>query len=277
MNAKSLLKQKFLLITTLFVSCALCSTLNSCGGDDESDGTSGKSGGSPSDGNSVIGVPEGLKAVDLGIIVNGKNIKWANMNVGATSESDYGDFFAWGETTGYSSATEITDGREFSWATYKWCNGTANTLTKYCTDNNYGTVDNKTTLEAADDAATANWGGSWRIPTIEEWNALFATKENTRDYTWTRELRGNHHWGFTVKHNPTGNYIFLPQAGTRSGKSSNIHNQFSNGCYWSSSLFVSSVYGCRYAYHFRLYVNTVQEMHGIDRYEGLSVRAVQSE
>ncbi len=272
------MKKKFFVLLTLIVSCIFCTTLMSCGGDDDSNEFNGNNNGSGDSGEKRA--PEGLKAIDLGIVVNGKNIKWANMNVGATSESEYGDFFAWGETTGYSSAIPVTDGHAFKWETYKWCNGTDNTLTKYCTDSNYGTVDNKTTLETTDDAATANWGRPWRMPTHEEWNALLATKENTTDYTWTRELREGHHWGFTIKQNSTGNSIFLPQAGNRRGNKSNVDNQYSNGHYWSSSIYdpPAPLYtNCRQAWSFRIYVDSGPMWSVYERCDGLSIRAVQSE
>jgi len=85
------------------------------------------------------------------------------MNVGASSPEGYGDYFAWGETTAKS---------DYSWITYKWCNGSSESLTKYNTSSSYGTVDNKTVLDSADDAAHANWGGSWRMPTHAEWTEL---------------------------------------------------------------------------------------------------------
>ncbi len=84
--------------------------------------------------------------VDLGL-----SVKWATCNVGATNPEDYGDYFAWGETTTKST---------YDWSTYKWCNGSDNTLTKYNTSSSNGPVDNKTQLELSDDAAGVNWGGS---------------------------------------------------------------------------------------------------------------------
>lgn len=95
-----------------------------------------------SSGNGTDGTHE---YVDLGL-----SVKWATMNVGASKPEDYGDYFAWGETT-----TKTT----YNWSTYKYCNGSSSTLTKYNTDSSYGTVDNKTTLDLSDDAANANWGG----------------------------------------------------------------------------------------------------------------------
>ena len=84
-------------------------------------------------------IPEG--AVDLGLP---SGTLWADRNIGADSPEGYGDYFAWGETRPKST---------YSWSTYKYCKGSYDTMTKYCTDSSRGTVDNKTVLEAADDAA----------------------------------------------------------------------------------------------------------------------------
>ena len=103
----------------------------------------------------------GHSYVDLGLP---SGTLWATMNVGATTETDYGDYFMWGETT---------PNTVYDWATYKHCNGSNTTMTKYCTDSSYGTVDNKTTLDLEDDAARANMGGDWRMPTATEYQTLY--------------------------------------------------------------------------------------------------------
>ena len=105
----------------------------------------------------------GHEYVDLGLP---SRIKWATCNVGATTPEEYGDYFAWGET-------EPKD--NYDWSTYKWCNESNATMTKYCTDSSYGTVDNKTVLELEDDAAYVNWGGNWRMPTKAELDELTNT------------------------------------------------------------------------------------------------------
>ncbi|MBR6549799.1 MAG: fibronectin type III domain-containing protein [Paludibacteraceae bacterium] len=92
--------------------------------------------------------------VDLGL-----SVKWATCNVGANDYTEYGDYFAWGET----QPKEIYD-----WSTYKYCDGSSSSLTKYNTESVYGLVDNKTQLTLSDDAAHVNWGGDWRMPTMEE-------------------------------------------------------------------------------------------------------------
>ena len=102
----------------------------------------------------------GHEYVDLGLP---SGIKWATCNVGATTPEEYGDYFAWGETQPKDY---------YDWSTYKYCNGDEYSITKYCTRSTYGTVDIKTTLELSDDAARVNWGGKWRMPTIEEQKEL---------------------------------------------------------------------------------------------------------
>ena len=168
------------------------------------------------------GYENGYEYVDLGLP---SGIKWATCNVGATSPEEYGDYFAWGET----EPKEIYD-----WSTYKYCNGTENTMTKYCTSSRYGTVDNKTVLELEDDAAYVNWGGNWRMPTRAEQDELRDTNNCT--WTWTTQNGVN---GYKVTSVVNGNSIFLPSAGCR--YSVNLYNAGSFGYYWSSSLYTRDI------------------------------------
>ena len=163
------------------------------------------------------GRANGHEYVDLGL-----SVKWATCNVGANKPEDYGDYFAWGETT-----TKYT----YNWSTYKYCNGSYNTLTKYCNKSscgNNGFTDNKTQLELSDDAACANWGGSWRMPTNAEQQEL--CEQCT--WAWTTQ---NGVKGYKVTSNKNGNSIFLPAAGYRYG--SLYGNTGSQGNYWSSKLY----------------------------------------
>lgn len=195
----------------------------------------------------------GHEYVDLGL-----SVKWATCNVGADNPEDYGLYFAWGETTGYTQDTN--DGHYFDLANYKWCNGSYDTMTKYCTNSIYGTVDNKTTLELADDAAHVNWGGSWRMPTKAE---LYELRNNCT-WTWTTQNGVN---GYKVV-GKNGNSIFLPAAGSR--WSGNLDFAGSYGYYWSSSLGPDdSSIACD------LYFSAgYWDWYGHDRYKGSSVRAV---
>lgn len=174
----------------------------------------------------------GHEFVDLGL-----SVKWATMNVGASTPEEYGDYFAWGETEPYYTAGHSLDSPCTSWKigktagydmpSYKWWNGSDEPLTKYCTYSYFVTFDNRTTLDSEDDAARANWGGTWRMPTIDELNAL----RTICTWTWTTQ---NGIYGRKVI-GPNGNSIFLPAAGSRHAES--LYNAGSSGCYWSSSLY----------------------------------------
>lgn len=170
------------------------------------------------------------EAVDLGL-----SVKWASFNLGATAPEEYGDYYSWGETTPYySSLDPLTwkTGKEngYLWPSYQWCNGNSSTLTKYNTISGFGTVDDKSTLDLADDAARANWGGTWRMPTQSEIQELI----NYCTAVWTTE---NEVYGmrFTSRKNGyTNKSIFIPAAGEFFGSS--LQNEGSRGYIWSSSL-----------------------------------------
>ena len=161
------------------------------------------------------GNENGYEWVDLGLP---SGTKWAACNVGATSPEEYGNYYAWGETEPKTI---------YDWSTYKWCNGSNTTLTKYNTDSDYGTVDDKTVLDPEDDAAAVNWGGAWRMPTDAEWAEL---RENCT-WTWTTKNGVN---GYEVK-GTNDNSIFLPAAGYRGNDDLGYASYY--GYYWSSSLY----------------------------------------
>lgn len=203
----------------------------------------------PEDAGDVVGgTANGHEYVDLGL-----SVKWATCNVGANSSEEYGDYFAWGETKPKDY---------YDWSTYKWCNGNYDNLTKYCTDSDYGTVDNKTVLDLADDAAHANWGGAWRMPTLEEQKELI----NYCTWTWTTQ---NGVKGYLVTSKKNGNSIFLPAAGFRSD--SDLYSAGSYGYYWSSSL---STYDLSFACILDFNSSHVDWRYGSGRYSGQSVRPV---
>jgi hypothetical protein len=194
------------------------------------------------------------EAIDLGLP---SGLKWASMNVGASSPEDYGDYFAWGEVTPQSD-------NAYSLESYKWCNGSDKTLTKYCNNSSYGYngyTDTKTVLDAEDDAATANWGGDWRMPTSADFDELLAN--TTSEWTTQNGVKGRK---FTSKTN--GNSIFLPAAGYR--LDGELYSAGSLGYYWSSTLNEGDPYGAR-----RLYFGSGNvSAHSHYRYYGPSVRPV---
>ena len=161
------------------------------------------------------------EAVDLGL-----SVKWASFNVGGNAEEDFGDFFAWGETE---------PKEDYSWATYKWCDkGNSNSLTKYNTSPSYGmSPDGKTTLDPADDAATAVLGSGWRTPTYEEWEELNNQCKKVADAS-VNGVKGVRYIGKagTAYEN---NAIFIPYGiGYMSGKKLEWAN--SAAVYWTSTL-----------------------------------------
>lgn len=201
MNTNFKYLQKFFFL--LVMGFSLCA-VQACS-DDEEDGSSKVL----ENGNVLV---SGHEAVDLGL-----SVKWATCNVGSYTPEGYGEYYAWGETEAKS---------DYSLDTYKWCKGTVGTMTKYCTDEEYGTVDNRTVLTSSDDVATVKWGKKWRMPTKEE------MKELVDECTWTWTTQNNIN-GYVVK-GPSGKQIFLPAAGNRYGTDFNYRG--SDGGYWSATL-----------------------------------------
>lgn len=191
--------------------------------------------------------------VDLGL---SSGTLWAAYNVGATSPEDYGTYFAWGETT----PKEIYD-----WSTYLYCDGGYDKLTKYCTEARFGLdgfTDNLTSLEPTDDAATANWGEGWRMPTNNEMRKLCTQCE----HKWTT-VNGVSGMEFKGRN---GNSIFIPAAGIRN--ESVLELAGSDGLYWSKQLDTFSPS----SWYFFVYSDNCSVEEGTYRYAGLPVRAVYS-
>ena len=189
--------------------------------------------------------------VDLGLP---SGLKWATCNVGANAPEEYGYYFAWGE---------VEPKTTYNWSTYKYCVDNYDNLTKYCSQSSYGNngfTDNKTVLDPEDDAATVNWGGNWRMPTIEEQQELI----NNCTWNWTTQNGVN---GYKVT-GPNGNSIFLPAAGCMN--EGTLRSAGSNGNYWSSSLYTGYP-----SYAFSVYFGSDDVgWYGSDRSLGRSVRPV---
>ena len=193
--------------------------------------------------------------VDLGLP---SGLKWAKCNIGAKKETDYGYYFQWGEITPYT---------DYTWADYKYCNGSSTTMTKYNTFPLFGEKpDDKTKLDSEDDAARANMGGDWRMPTQTEIQELLENTENE----WISDYNGTGVSGrkFTSK-TDTSKYIFFPAAGGCDQRS--VYDVGSYGDVWSSSLNISNPYSAWY-----LVFNSVNCGMGRfgNRYIGRSVRGV---
>ena len=196
--------------------------------------------------------------VDLGLP---SGIKWAKLNVGATKESDPGLFFQWGDTVGYTQ-TQVENGeKKFAWSDYKWCNGSYNTMTKYCTSYTGGTVDDKTELDAEDDGVRVHMGGDWRLPTGTNMEELIAN--TTYEYTTIGGVTGGK---FTNK-TDSSKYIFLPVAAYGDG----FLNLGTDTLSWSSSLSESYYYSAQYLGGDS---NGSRVASYLDRYCGLPLRGV---
>ena len=200
--------------------------------------------------------PEKYEYVDLGL-----SVLWATCNVGAEKPEDYGDYYPWGEV-------EVKDNN--SWSSYKWCNGSNNTLTKYNYYSWAGTVDNKTTLEPEDDVAHVLWGGDWRMPTMAEHNEIY------NNCTWTWYGRGNSEFNGVAGYKVTSNIegftdrsIFLPVAGY--ALKASFTSVGSIGYYWYSTL--DTEYP-DFAYSLRLSQESVSWRSSGRRDIGSSVRPV---
>lgn len=171
------------------------------------------------------GYQNGHEWVDLGLP---SGTKWATMNVGASSPSDYGSYFAWGETSSKSNYTWENLKYRISGDSYDNVK-----FSKYVTDSKYGNVDDKCELDLSDDAAYVNWGRGWRIPSKSQKDELLKKCK----WTWTN--MGGHN-GYKVV-GPNGNSIFLPAAGYRRGGSLDYAGSY--GSYWSRSLYTSDGWG----------------------------------
>ena len=190
----------------------------------------------------TTGTINGYEWVDLGL-----SVKWATQNVGASSPSDYGGYYAWGETRtkdnyAWSNCFDCLDSTGDSWGTYK--------------------IGGKTSISptSGHDTARANWGSTWRMPTNAEFEELL------KKCAWTWTSQGGHN-GYKVT-GPNGNSIFLPAAGWRSG--TNRHDVGGGGYFWSSTLNSSNSNCARSLYFSSRYQYT---SYGNRRY-GNSVRPV---
>ena len=178
----------------------------------------------------VSGTSNGHDYVDLGL-----SVKWATCNVGANSPSDYGDYYAWGETStksGYDEDNSKTYGKSM------------------------GDIGGNSSY----DVARYRWGGSWRLPTKAEFQELIDK------CTWTWTTQGGHN-GYKVT-GKNGKSIFLPAAGWRYGTSPNLVGEY--GSYWSSTPYGSST---DYAYGLNFHSSGHHTNWG-HRYSGDSVRPV---
>ena len=271
------MRKIFGFVLCLSVALFSAATLSSCGSDDEDDVEKATAGGGKSEAGDDEGKGDDGKGdagkgedgddsgkgddgsgdkqythavVDLGLP---SGLLWATCNVGASTPYEDGDYFAWGETEPKS---------DYSWSTYKWCKGLGSTITKYCDSSSYGYngfTDDKTVLDAEDDAATANWGAGYRMPTYAE----FCELKTTCTWTWDSS-----HNGYTVT-GKNGNSIFLPASGNHYGSSLIAHGSY--GYYWSATLYSGAAFHAYFFYFDSGYHYLYFDYY---RYRGQTVRPV---
>ena len=204
--------------------------------------------------NSTTGTHRGHDWVDLGLP---SGTKWATMNVGANSPSDYGSYFAWGETSPKNC---------YIWETLKYRTSGDNflniTFSKYVTDSKYGNVDDKMELDSDDDVASQNWGAGWYMPTKVQQDELL----DKCKWAWT--TMGGHN-GYEIV-GPNGNSIFMPAAGYCDV--SKLIYAGTYGYYWSCSLVSNNQMNA-----YNLYINAQgKDVNSSNRHYGHNVRPVLS-
>ena len=207
-----------------------------------------------------------IEMVDLGLT---SETLWAKTNIGAQTETDYGQYFAWGELAQYAGWPSDKSTHPYDWNEYIYAESKYNELTKYCNNSKYGYngyTDELTELVAADDIVAVTYGGSYRMPTQDDFQELIDETDNE----WVEDFNGSGVSGykFTSK-SDSSKYIFLPAAGYC--YDSNLFNVGGEGGYWSSSLDADDPYRAGYLF----FTDGEVFMHYNNRCYGFSVRPVQ--
>ncbi len=200
--------------------------------------------------------------VDLGLP---SGTLWMDRNIGASSPSDYGLYFSWGETDGYT-ADEVGSKKQFSWVDYKYADGAYDKLTKYCNKSSYGNdgyTDSLVTLETTDDTVLQNVH-KYSMPTKAQLQELLDS--TTSEWTTKDGVNGRL---FTSKTN--GNSVFVPAAGY--GHYGSMYGVGSYGYLWSSSL---NEDGANCAWGLGFVSSSASISGNLSRYNGFSVRGVKT-
>lgn len=196
------------ILKTVLLTLLMSVGFAACGGDDDDSPT-----------NETKPSVTSIEAVDLGL-----SVAWATCNVGANSPEEYGSYFAWGETSTKSEYIES--------------NSTTFDV-NYSSLLSQGIIGSNGILTGVFDAATANWGDKWRMPTFAEIRELI----NNCTWTWTTRNGVN---GCIVT-GSNGNSIFLPAAGYRDGSFGFLAS--SAGYYLSSSSLGGDDVACRLGFN----------------------------
>lgn len=192
---------------------------------------------------------------------------WCTHNVGATKPEEYGLYFQWADTKGWTREQVYAKEKSFYWGSYKYCfNGYEKSMKKYCNSISYGPiVDNLLELEPKDDAASVNMGGDWRMPTKEDFQKLYdlCDIEFVSDYNQT----GINGILLTLKTDSNRKIFF--SAASRANNSQ-IENSIFGNSYWSRSLDTSAA---NRAHSFSFYDDIIQPQSRLGRYYGVPIRA----
>jgi hypothetical protein len=199
-------------------------------------------------------IVNGHKFVDLALP---SGLLWAETNIGAETETDFGSYFAWGETQTKDSFNRETYKYEWLNEEYgEWYN-------KYCP------ADEVTTLLKEDDAASANWGSSCRMPTTANIDELCDEDNCTWEWTCRASSTRSKVYGYKVTSKKNGNWIFLPATGYYVDDLNYDIGKY--GRYWSSNVEESDG---EYAYFLGFTNSSRGKGDPKERVYGCSVRAV---
>ena len=161
----------------------------------------------------------GFEYVDLGLP---SGTKWARCNVGANSETDYGLYFAFGETKGYDSqnGAKIFDKRHYKFSNKSFL----------CNFTKYNSTDGKKVLDLCDDAAHIHMGRKWHMPSSEQIRELIKNTENT----WVTDYNHSGVNGRLFISKRNGEKLFLPACGLLFAEG--YHGLNKSGYFWSNSV-----------------------------------------
>ncbi len=192
---------------------------------------------------SVTGNVGEYSFVDLGLQ---SKILWATCNVGATKPEEKGVYYQWGARS--RAAFE-----DYSSANYQ----------NFPASKKYSAEDGKRRLEFSDDAAIANMGLGWRMPTEEEMQELI----DGCDWTWTDDYNGTGVAGKIGVSKKNRNKIFFPAAGYMRGEV--VKSTSKLCCYWTASMRTNTTSAASAELS-----NSQEVFYDTKRYDGLTVRAV---
>lgn len=207
---------------------------------------------------------DGEDTVDLGLP---SGTIWQTYNLGGSKPEDFGLYYQWGDTKGYTGACAESesdsnpDKHYFNWSKYKWCEGSSTTMTKYCTRVSDGNMDDKKVLDDEDDAVYVASGGEFRMPTAEEMYELIENCDSRR-----ARCNGVEGTAFISKINGKG--IFFPASGLC--YTSRINSVGTYAYCWTSSLGATLSSNARGLYSDS--TNTGTNLNG--RYFGCPIRGV---